>query len=323
MSTDRPEGNELLGDATTTVAAALSATLTAQYQRVSRSWAAAREGDAAELRHVRIATRRIREALAIADRVNRGRQVSRLRRDVRRWTRALGPVRESAVTLDHFAEASRRHKWTAERVASFRRRLEKQDHRRRQALSTWLERADLGAMGRRLSVIADSLSHADSAAVEQALVSRVMRRARQVRHAALRCGTLYDPDRLHALRIAIKKLRYAVEIGALSGHVELRSIVTALTRMQRRLGELHDVQVLRAQTLELAKARTVALRSVGELAGDALERDCRTLHAQALAGLSGLDTVLAELRRLLAGTPNRRRQVLTAVDSVRSRKAAS
>src|SRR2546422_281093 len=57
-------------------------------------------------------------------------------------------------------------------------------------------------------------------------------------------GAMYLPDRLHAVRIAVKKLRYAFEVSAeITGrHAPLD--LDHLRRTQALLGRLHDLQVL-------------------------------------------------------------------------------
>src|SRR5687767_10967462 len=63
---------------------------------LSRSLPGARKGDVKQLHQARVASRRLREALPVLATGSRGRK---LVRDVRRLTRALGPVRELDVAL--------------------------------------------------------------------------------------------------------------------------------------------------------------------------------------------------------------------------------
>ena len=77
-------------------------------------------------------------------------------------------------------------------------------------------------------------------------------------------ASLYLPERLHVVRIALKKLRYAREVGAEAVRrqhtkAELRS----LKRSQDILGRLHDMQVLldRVRQLQASLAPADALMS--------------------------------------------------------------
>src|SRR5262245_28849831 len=64
---------------------------------LSHAWSRVEAGDVDALHRSRVATRRLREALPLVK--GRGRERRRLRRDLRRVTRALGPVRELDVAL--------------------------------------------------------------------------------------------------------------------------------------------------------------------------------------------------------------------------------
>src|SRR5918996_5992411 len=63
---------------------------------LTRALPGATQGDPQLLHHARVATRRLREALPLVTHGERGRK---LERNVRRLTRALGPVRELDVAL--------------------------------------------------------------------------------------------------------------------------------------------------------------------------------------------------------------------------------
>lgn len=74
-----------------------------------------------------------------------------------------------------------------------------------------------------------------------------------------------DPDRprsLHRLRVAIKRLRYVVEIaGDVSPGVRVSAQPT-LRSLQRRLGAIHDADVLAARVGRFARRRRKHLRDV-------------------------------------------------------------
>jgi CHAD domain-containing protein len=65
-----------------------------------------------------------------------------------------------------------------------------------------------------------------------------------------------DPMRLHDLRIAYKKLRYAVEIFTEALPVDLAAMAEPAARLQKRLGEIHDIDVAK---LSIARAHGLDL----------------------------------------------------------------
>jgi CHAD domain-containing protein len=312
-----------MSDANTTVAGALAAQVSAQQAHLDRAWPSVQAGDREALRRARIASRRLREVLALVESVWPGRPVRRARRDVRRVTRALGPVREIDATFDRFGDAVRHHGWSPSRVAPVRRRLEKEEKRRRAALQTWLHSADLRGLDRRLGAIGTRVATLEAVAIEQALGVRILRRSRSVQQALGRCGTLYAPTRLHAVRIAIKKLRYALELGQAIGYAPFGPVIAALARVQKRFGRLHDIQMLQSD-VQAATGRGVAARLTGALVDDALERECRTLHASLVAQMRDVEGRLAEVRQLVADAAiaaDSRRRPLAMAGSDGSRAA--
>jgi CHAD domain-containing protein len=95
-------------------------------------------------------------------------------------------------------------------------------------------------------------------------------------------GAVYLPERLHDVRIAVKKLRYAIELRADAVRRRTRD-VPRLRTAQDALGRLHDLQVLihrcREAQASLDPPVITAWRELGSLV-DALEEDCRALHAR-------------------------------------------
>ena len=105
--------------------------------------------------------------------------------------------------------------------------------------------------------------------------SRAPRRAT----AAMReAGAVYLPERLHAVRIALKKLRYAVELAAeIAGAARnAPAPAAALKRAQELLGRMHDLQVLidrvRQVQASLAPPNLAAGRELDAIVDDARKR---------------------------------------------------
>ena len=102
-----------------------------------------------------------------------------------------------------------------------------------------------------------------------------------LRAAIVSAGGLYLPDRLHDVRIAAKKLRYALELVQSVGQIQMASRLKALRQTQDLLGRMHDVEMV------IARIRTVQgtpgranLRVSADLdcAVRALEDECRRHH---------------------------------------------
>src|SRR5262249_37528623 len=88
---------------------------------------------------------------------------------------------------------------------------------------------------------------------------QVIERARR-RVEGLRDTPTTDVTGLHELRIAYKELRYAAELFAAALPSDLAAMAEPAARFQKRLGEVHDVDVA-LQTVRRARTLDVATRT--------------------------------------------------------------
>jgi CHAD domain-containing protein len=109
---------------------------------------------------------------------------------------------------------------------------------------------------------------------------------------------VYLPERLHAVRIAIKKLRYAMELDAELANVKSSPGLAQLRREQDVLGRLHDLQVLIDRTREeqasLSPPDLRVWRELDVLVA-ALEDDCRRLHGRFVHDAPALQALCSSL----------------------------
>src|SRR6187401_800510 len=178
-------------------------------EALDKVWPQFLAGDTEALHKVRVASRRIREALPVVGAHASPGKVKKLRRKMRELTRYLGPIRELDVEL---AMIEKRLEGNTVRPALSLVRREVAA--RRQALRRKLKEdkpvGDLKKLRKKL----ERVSHPkDDRASENewraALASTLLRRAKRLKTALDEAGPLYAPERLHGVRIATKKLRYA------------------------------------------------------------------------------------------------------------------
>jgi CHAD domain-containing protein len=115
---------------------------------------------------------------------------------------------------------------------------------------------------------------------------RAARRGERLRGAIENAGAIYLPDRLHEVRIAVKKLRYAMELTReLSGSRATARLET-LEAAQDLLGRMNDLEALIARVRGVQGSGTVTnlrLSSDLDLVVRRLETECRQLHGQYIA----------------------------------------
>ena len=105
------------------------------------------------------------------------------------------------------------------------------------------------------------------------------------------------PERVHRVRIAVKKLRYVVELSEELARLPPSGELRRLSRAQSLLGRLHDRQVLlgAAATVRAAVARRDlrGRKDLSELLDD-LEATCHTLHTTYLRSRAALQRACQE-----------------------------
>ena len=251
---------------------------------VKRMLPGARTGDVRATHQARVATRRLRAAIPLLDAGKAGR---RLESAARELTRVIGPVRELDVAHDLLDDLKAAGQISNAAVSYLRRAIA--DERRalhREVVRAVgdcdldrLQRKTLGAVKRRASRHRHAADrHERIAPVRR----RAARRAARLEAAIDAAGSIYLPERLHDVRIAVKKLRYVLEIARdLSGSRAEQRIRT-LKRTQDLLGRLHDFEVLitRTRALQAAAVRDLRLSSDLDQLVRGLETECRRLHGQ-------------------------------------------
>jgi CHAD domain-containing protein len=252
---------------------------------------AALTGDGHAVHQARVASRRLRETLPVVGADLDRQDVKKARKRMRKLTRVLGPVRELEVArhmVEGRLEAHPDEKPALDAlVAVVGRDLDRARDRLTQTLDDdrikrWLDQA------RALEgQVADSQAQATWRRV---LGTRLERRAVRLQTALDRAGVLFDPERLHAVRIALKRLRYALE---LAGELRLASTTAAVRELkgvQDTLGALHDIDVMMGYAERAAEDPDVegTTRAGLEALHASLETERRSLHAQFLARQPGL-----------------------------------
>jgi CHAD domain-containing protein len=280
-----------MGHATTRLRAPLSEAIASQTAMLVASLARARRGDARGVHHARTTSRRLRELLPVADVAAPRAGALRARRDLRRLTRALGGIREIDVAMAELGDAASRASWDRLAVRTIEQRLAAERDQNFREAARRLDVVETARLRARLEAIAAVVSGDPTPRVaERALARRLRRRASRVLTAVEAAGTLYAPEQLHTVRIAVKKLRYSLEIARDAAALPVDALVTALKRQQDVLGRLHDLEVLAARVRAAAAGagRRTAVKS--EEIALALDRECREQHA---TFLSRRDTLTA------------------------------
>lgn len=271
-------------------------------------------GDHHGVHQARVATRRLREAVPVLSTGLKDSKAAKAGRKIRRLTRALGTVRELDVTIQILDELARAEHLPRLAVEAVRGHVIAERDARREVMLKRLGKVDAQKLGRRLASVADALDAAENEAWRDVLAARLTRRALRLGEAIEAAGQMYLPERLHRVRIAAKKLRYALELAADSGTARAADHLRMLKRTQDVLGRLHDLQILHSHVAAV-QAQPDGSGGGAPAAFDALaqhiEGECRHLHARYLVSSADLletcRTVGDTIAPALGGVPKRRR----------------
>ena len=264
----------------------------------------------------RVATRRLREAVPVLSAGVKGAKAAKARRKIRRLTKALGTVRELDVTLHVLDELIEKGRVPRAAVEDVRAHVLAERDRRRPVMLERLEKIDAAKLERRLVVVAGALQASGTDEWRRALAARTAKRAKGLREAIAEAGRIYAPDALHKVRIAAKKLRYALEIAAETGVKAASPMVRTLKRTQTTLGRLHDLQVLlthvAAVQVEAAGQRPQPHAGLEAMA-QVLEEECRHLHGRYIAAIPALSEIVEGSRSAIVPQLARPRRVRPAL----------
>jgi CHAD domain-containing protein len=254
-----------------------------QLRSLLQAMPAAAAGDRESVHKARVASRRLREALPLLAEAAGRAPLGRMRKLVRRVTRALGPVRELDVAIGHLEQQGPRAGVSPRALAAVRQSLETERQARRRDMLDRLKPMALEKLKKSLADATSTGAAVPPASGEVGQASqRAARRAEALKAAIDRAGGLYLPDRLHRVRVAAKKLRYALEVERDLRRSRAAARINTLKGLQDRLGLMHDYEVLMDRIRNVQGRLALSDRpTVVEL--DALvrtlEEECRGEHA--------------------------------------------
>jgi CHAD domain-containing protein len=265
------------------------------------------QGDVKALHRTRVASRRLRELIPVLQLPPD--LAKKLSRRLRKVTERLGSARELDVTLLLIDELHTSRPVHQDALEQIRRLVAKERDAVRKKLVERLPIEDLQRLARKLDRVRSALKRDEEVSVAErkpsrakaarwATDARVAQRAAKLTEAIVGAGAVYLPERLHDVRIALKKLRYVLEIAAEIAREKQTPTLRTLKRAQELLGRMHDVEVLIARVRDAQASPNppslAAWRQLDALV-TTLEDICRRLHARYVRERDGLDAIAARL----------------------------
>jgi CHAD domain-containing protein len=269
-----------------------------QSRALKRHLPGAVKGDDRAVHQARVASRRLRESVPVLSQGLRGSKGKKARRKIRRLTGALGMVRELDVALKVVDELAQSGDVPRAAIDELRAHVLAERQKRREIMLERLDAVDTEKLRKRLASVTDALAAADSDPWRDVLGKRLLKRAKRLASAVADAGHLYAPERLHQVRIAVKKLRYGLEMAAEAGVKTAAPLVRSLKRAQELLGRIQDLQVLQQHVAAIQADSNGhrAPRASFDTIAHRIEDECRRLHARYVALSQDLSGAAAQVR---------------------------
>ena len=258
------------------------------------------DGRPASIHDARIATRRIRELLPLLGDPKRRQEIDDLRSRFKRLGRSLGRVRDADVRVTLLASLETRMPHAAPALVVLRQQREQERLDLLRKLVRRLERLEAVRLiemfdGSRLSFALPWGLRA-ARAWRRDLAYTLRERAATTKEAIDHATGVYFPDRSHAARIAIKRMRYAMEIAHETGS-ERSAAIRELKKAQDLLGDLHDRQELVDNLTETCPSDKPEIASQVALLKQVIDAECHDLHTRYLARRSAVIDICYGVRR--------------------------
>lgn len=201
----------------------------------------------------RVATRRLRAALEMFADCFAPKRVKRWRKAIRRTTASLGDARDRDVQIEYLCGvlAALDSKECVPGIAAVMVRWEHDRRRLQPKVVKAIDRLQAKGILREMRRETKRILRQSKTAAQGPQTPETI--ARAGRHILRRMDRLlelqdsladpYDRERHHAMRIALKRLRYTMEISQPLYSGRLDEAVKAIKRVQTLLGDVHDCDV--------------------------------------------------------------------------------
>lgn len=215
------------------------------------------ESDEDAIHDLRVAIRRLRTLLKVARPIFGRFHADVVRKAFAEVMRATGDLRDEEVleeTLNDASDEPSFRRWVAARKA--------RERKLRDVVLGRIQRGELDRARLLLKAMMVFPIHPERQVALARFARRTVEKARRGVEKK-RDAAVEDATALHELRIAYKELRYSIELLEEALPIDVRAMLEPATVFQKRLGELHDVDVatttLNEATDLAASAREAAL----------------------------------------------------------------
>lgn len=211
-----------------------------------KAWRRARSGWSDTSAHeLRVSARRLLAMIEILSCILPDEDIAEVRLPVKKFLARLGPIRDHQIVRQYVDSSLPNYSV----LLSFRKFLRRREEKEMSKFRKYVERKDQRALHTSLADLRDRLLLATrrtgSAVVEDRLVSAVERDFALLIQQRQRCDGI-SMAKMHRLRLAFKRFRYAVEAMKPLVTGIGKSELKPLRKLQTALGDVQDLEVVEA-----------------------------------------------------------------------------
>lgn len=227
------------------------------WKNFSRAWKKARSKSSEKSVHdLRVTTRRLLATLELANALARDPEVPKLQRRLKKVLKGMGPLRDVQVQLQTIRQFGQ-----GDLIADFKRSLKRLEKKQIDRIPRALKRARKEHLQDGLKEARSQFSRLHESRSQDRIHRAIERILSSRRHEFLRAEKRFqrlqqsDEEALHGMRIALKKLRYAVEAAEPVLGPSTREQTRDMRAFQQLMGESRDLEMLRGKLDRWAKKK--------------------------------------------------------------------
>lgn len=243
------------------------------WDEFSKAWKKTRRNASEKSVHdLRVNARRLIENLELAGALSKDSDTAKLKRRFKKFLKGMGMLRDIQVQLENVSRLPK-----SQAIGEFTKRLERLERKETGKIQAHLKEARKQKLSAALKEVrSEFLRSRETVGVDRTYHST--RRILNLRHNEfLKAKRLFhrseqqNEDALHEMRIALKKLRYAMEAAVPMLAPSEKDRIDGMRAFQKLLGDSRDMEMLRAALEEWAKKKRKTMAVVPAL-GDLQEK---------------------------------------------------
>jgi len=252
--------------------------------------------DPEAIHDLRVASRRLREGIALFTDCFRKKQLRPLRRELKTLTNILGAIRNSDEAILFFTSLQQKVDEPATvAIQGMIETLQKEREKQRRTLKRDLKNLDPGALLGRMDEMRNKPRIFNPAAQELfkpvgvTLLAAIAARGDVLRELLPSALLADNITAQHRLRIAVKRFRYRLEFLAPLASPDYKQFYTGVKKFQEVLGRMHDLDVFAELAVELIPEAGARESVTGVIAANRRELFAAFLELHAIIPLDSLN----------------------------------